>query len=260
MKRRTIRIANRHGFTLIEILVALGIGMFMLAAIYAVINHAQRSSTGIERKVVAQQDERSALELMAMEIRMASYNLFQTTGNWQNTTCTGASANQTWKGIQDATPFSIVVEMDIAGNATVPNEGNCSIDNNPACMTDADEVIRYRYIPLELYITRTSNCGAEQAFLGDTAASGNPRTVRVINDLNGNGVYDAGVDIPVFRYFDGQGAEILPAALPVSIPDIRRIEITLVVETENVDPNTNTRRRMTYSTSVIPRNHAPNFN
>jgi Tfp pilus assembly protein PilW len=246
------RITNKDGFTLIELMVALGIGIFMMMAIYGVINHAQRSSSGIERKVVAQQDERSALELMAMEIRMASYNQFSTTGNWLNSnTCIGAAGNQTWKGIQEATPFSITVEMDI--------NDNCTINGNPVCMTDADEVIRYRYVPGDFYIARSSNC-VEQVFLGDTAASGNPRTVRVINDLNGNGVYDAGVDIPVFRYFDGQGAEILPASLPASIPDIRRIEITLVVETENVDPNTGVRRRMTYSTSVIPRNHLPSLN
>ncbi len=252
MNQTKCPIANRNGFTLIELLVALGIGIFMMMAIYGVINHAQRSSTGIERKVVAQQDERSAIELMAMEIRMASYNMYYSTGNWVNAaTCNGAAANQLWKGIQEATPFSITVEMDI--------NDNCTANSNPVCMTDADEIIRYRYVPgpTELYITRTSNCGAEQAFLGDSTASGNPRTVRVINDINNNGVYDQGVDIPVFRYFNGQGVEITPAQLPASIPDIRRIEITLVVETENVDPNTGARRRMTYSTSVIPRNHLP---
>ena len=35
-----------------------------------------------------------------------------------------------------------------------------------------------------------------------------------------------------------------------------RIDITLAVETENVDSDTNQRRRLIYSTSVIPRNHA----
>jgi prepilin-type N-terminal cleavage/methylation domain-containing protein len=251
MNQTKYPIANRNGFTLIEVLVALGIGIFMMMAIYGVINHAQRSSTGIERKVVAQQDERSAIELMAMEIRMASYNMYYSAGNWVNAaTCNGAAANQLWKGIQEATPFAITVEMDISDN--------CTANSNPACMTDADEIIRYNYVPAEFYITRTTNCGTAQAFLGDTTASGNPRTVRVINDINGNGVYDEGVDVPVFRYFDGQGAEITSAQLPASIPDIRRIEITLVVETENVDPNTGARRRMTYSTSVIPRNHLPN--
>jgi hypothetical protein len=77
-----------------------------------------------------------------------------------------------------------------------------------------------------------------------------------MNDLNGNGVYDESVDIPVFRYFDSLGNQIPYANLPASIPLIRRVEITLAVETNEVDPNTMQRRRMIYSTSVIPRNHA----
>jgi hypothetical protein len=62
----------------------------------------------------------------------------------------------------------------------------------------------------------------------------------------------------MFRYFDGLGNEIAAGTLPDSIPNIRRIEIILAVETEMVTPDTGTRRRMIYSTSVIPRNHAIN--
>jgi hypothetical protein len=80
---------------------------------------------------------------------------------------------------------------------------------------------------------------------------GNPRAVRVINNTAGTG----NTAIPVFRYYDGTGTEIAATALPAGIPDIRRIDITLAVETEGVDPNTNLRRRLIYSTSVIPRNH-----
>ena len=90
--------------------------------------------------------------------------------------------------------------------------------------------------------------------MGDTAASGNTRNVRVING-------DASIYnpvIPVFRYFDGDGIEIFPtAANPAPIPNIRRIEITLAVETENPDLNNGQRKRMVYSTSVIVRNHVP---
>jgi hypothetical protein len=74
--------------------------------------------------------------------------------------------------------------------------------------------------------------------------------VRVINNT---------LNIPMFRYFNGMGVEILAAGLPAGIPNIRRIEITLAVETEDPDPNvpgTTQRRRLIYSTSVIPRNHA----
>jgi hypothetical protein len=75
-----------------------------------------------------------------------------------------------------------------------------------------------------------------------------------MNDINTNGSFDAG-DIPVFRYFNGSGAEILPANLSTHISDIARIEIALVVETQDIDPDIHQRRRMIYSTSVIPRNH-----
>ena len=83
-----------------------------------------------------------------------------------------------------------------------------------------------------------------------------PRSVRVINDANGNGVFDAATDIPVFTYFDGAGNQIPFASLPANIPNIRRIDITLQVETDEITPDTGQRRKMIYSTSVIVRNHA----
>jgi type IV pilus assembly protein PilW len=62
------------GFTLIEILMALFIGLILLGAVYISMTSGQRSSAGVERKVAAQQDTRAALEVMAMEISMASFN------------------------------------------------------------------------------------------------------------------------------------------------------------------------------------------
>lgn len=249
-----LMIEHDKGFTLVEILVAMAIGMIMLTAIYVAINTAQKSTSGIERKVVAQQDVRAALELMAMEIRMASYDPNLNTAIWVDpastagTPCFSSSPNPTYKGIQEATPFNITIEMDINDNGIIDNTSN-----------NSNETIKYVYQVLNnstmQYITRSTNCGSAQPFLGDDPTSGRPLAVRVINDQNGNGVYDSGTDVPIFRYYDGAGAEILPANLPASIPNIRVIEITLVGETEDVDPATNQRRRMVYSTRVIPRNH-----
>lgn len=244
---------ERNGFSLVELLAALAVGMVMLLAIYGVVNVSQRSTSGIERKVIAQQDARAALELMAMEIRMASYNPTLATDLWVNPpggadTCGAMSTSQANRGIQEATANSIAVEMDIDGGGA----GSGSIGDGP------NEIIRYRYDAANQYITRATSClGGNQPFLGDTAA---PRTVRVINDINGNGAFDAGTDIPLLRYFDGAGTEIFPTAGDQTpIPHIRRIDIALAVETEDVDPNTHRRRRLIYATSVIPRNHAPNL-
>jgi len=223
------------GFTLIEILFALFIGLLLMSTIYVSMISGQRSSVALEGKVTAQQDARAILEIMALEIGMASFNPNFVTGIWRDGpagTCGGVALNQTYKGIQEATTNSITVEMDINENSTLGN---------------ANETIRYVYDTANQRITRETNCGGgAQSFLGDL--TGNPRSVQVVNNTAG---------IPLFRYFDGSGAQI--ASLPAGIPNIRRIEITLVVDTENVDPSTLQRRRMIYSTSVIPRNHAINL-
>ncbi|HAJ28197.1 MAG TPA: hypothetical protein DCG53_13310 [Syntrophus sp. (in: bacteria)] len=233
---------DEKGFTLVEILVAMGLGTLMLLAIYMAVDSAQRSSRGIESKVVAQQDARGALDLMAMEIRMASFNPNLTPNIWVNpATCGGAAASQTYRGIPAATASSIAIEMDLNENSSIG---------------DANEIISYNYDAGNSYITRETNCGGTQPFLGDTTANQNLKTVLVVNGAAG---------VPLFRYYDGThtadgvGTEIPAGSLPGRIPDIRRIEITLVVDTLNNDPNTGAPRRIVYSTSVIPRNHMPSY-
>jgi prepilin-type N-terminal cleavage/methylation domain-containing protein len=253
-------IRDNRGFTLVELMIAMGVTMGLLGAVYMAVNSAQRHSSAIERKVTAQQDVKPALNLMAMEIGMASYNPNYASGIWLNPTdCTAASVvPRDYKGIQEATANSITVEMDITN--TPNSSGDCTATDGNGLLGDCNEIIRYEYLSgtTDLRITRetircasgTRTTGGAQSFLG--AETGNPRAVRVINNTAGTG----NTAIPVFRYYDGTGTEIVSAGLPAGIPNIRRIDITLAVETENVDPNTKQRRRLIYSTSVIPRNHA----
>jgi prepilin-type N-terminal cleavage/methylation domain-containing protein len=225
---------NIKGFTLIEILMALFVGLLLLGVIYISVVSGQRSSVSIERKTIAHQDARAILEIMTTEIAMASFNPNFAANVWRDPgDCVNISANQAYKGIQVATANSITLEMDILESSVVGDNPN--------------EVIGYVYDSANERVTRDVNCGGALPFLGDVP--GNARSVRVINQTLG---------IPMFRYFDGLGSEIAAGTLPDSIPNIRRIEITLAVETELVTPDTGTRRRMIYSTSVIPRNHAIN--
>lgn len=220
---------NHKGFTLVEVIVAMTITMLMLIAIHGVINVSQRSTSGIERKVMAQQDEKTALDLMEMEIRMASFNpnFITDASLWlAPANCFSPTANPTFKGIQLADASNITVEMDI-------NESS-------AIMDATNEIISYQYDVANQRITRGTNCGAQEPILGGTLAG--QKTVRVINNTLG---------LPVFRYFNGAGVET------ANIPDIRRIDIALAVETEYPNPTTNQPTRMIYSTSVIVRNHAP---
>jgi hypothetical protein len=69
-------------------------------------------------------------------------------------------------------------------------------------------------------------------------------------------VINGSLNIPLFRYFDGTGTEVFPVTGDQSpVPDIRRVEIILAVETADVDPGTNQKRKLIYGTSVILKNH-----
>ncbi|MEN6487628.1 MAG: prepilin-type N-terminal cleavage/methylation domain-containing protein, partial [Smithella sp.] len=167
-------IRDAKGFTLVEMLVAIAVAIGLLAAVYLAINSTQRHSSSIERKVTAQQDVKPALDIIALEAGMASYNpTFASIANnlWVNpSTCSATGANQTYRGIQEATANSIAIEMDITNAAGTATDGNGSIDG-------PNELIRYNYDTANQYITRETNCGGGQPFLGDTVAGGRPRTV-----------------------------------------------------------------------------------
>ncbi len=236
-----------------------------MGAAYLAMTSGQQSSAGVERKVAAQQDVRGALQTMGLELSMASYNPNYVYGIWHdlppfgNTVGCMASGNQAYKGIREATPSSITIEMDVG-------ESNMIGDQH-------GEIIRYNYNADKQFISReTANCNQTRApsaafpFLGANPTSGKPRTVRVINNnpeapsrnmVNGHGA------VALFRYYDGRtdglnpfGKEIYPGEDARLIPDIRRIDVTLAVETDEVDPSTKSRRQMTYMTSVAVRNHA----
>jgi hypothetical protein len=237
--------------------------MVLMGAAYLAMNSGQQASAGIERKVAAQQDVRASLQTMGLELSMASYNPNYRTGIWQDIPAIGSglsctpSANQTCRGIREATPTAITVEMDLGESNKVGDEKG--------------EIVRYRYNTDNQFISReTINCdkrnvGGALPFLGSNpnASTPKPRTVRVINNnlddpfrniLNGRN------DVAVFRYYNGIGAggELFPDINPGDIPNIRRIDITLAVETDEVDPSTKARKQMTYMTSVAVRNHALN--
>lgn len=227
---------NKKGFTLVELLIAMVVGLVIMAAVYGLMSMAQKTSSSLDRKVITQQDTRAVLDLMAMEIRMASYNLRSEPLIWQGNgsvampgipTCAAWGVNaitNTFKGIQVANANTLVFAMDL------DSDGKLSSDN---------EYIRYSYDGVNT-LTRATSCGVAQDILGGSAPFSNVRNAAAV----------AG-GIPMFRYFSAT-AEL---AAPISIPAIRRILITIATETEQIDSNTKQPKRMVYSTNVIVRNH-----
>ena len=226
-------IGNTKGFTFIEVLLAMVIGTIILGGIYMATMEGHRASTGIEQKIAVQEDVRAALDIMAMEIGMASYNPTRSKTLWLAADC-GAAANA-YKGIQTAANFanSITIETDLNANGII---------------AEPNELVTYTLDTVNQRITRKAGCGGvAQSFIGDViAASNRQRNVRVVNS-------DLG--ITMFRYYDSAGNEIVAANLPINIPQIRRIDITIAVIAADPDFKGQT-RQIIHTTSVIPRNHA----
>lgn len=219
---------KRNGFTLVELMIALAIGMVVMLAIYSASELAQRSSGAVGRKVTTQQDARAVLDLMVMEIRMASFNPTRATASrnmWTHSGCS-VSAFQARKGIHNPSASTIDVQMDLNANGVI--------------IGDANENIYYSYDGSR--ILRAVNCSGNNMILGGAGSGSN-----VVNNAAG---------IPLFRYYDRQDNLIPSAAMSdAQIRSIRRIAITLVVDNEIPDPGTTQPRRMIYSTDFVVRNH-----
>jgi len=71
---------NSHGFTLAELLIALGIMSMVLAAVYGVSIAANRSSTRNEVAAEVMQNLRTSMDFMEQDIRMAGLDRFDLAG------------------------------------------------------------------------------------------------------------------------------------------------------------------------------------
>jgi prepilin-type N-terminal cleavage/methylation domain-containing protein len=67
-------IRNRYGFTLIELMIAMVIGLIVMVVIYSMYRSHQRAQVTQQLVVDMQQNGRAAVALMTREIRMAGYN------------------------------------------------------------------------------------------------------------------------------------------------------------------------------------------
>jgi prepilin-type N-terminal cleavage/methylation domain-containing protein len=239
---------DKKGFTLVELLIAMVVGLVIMAAIYGMMNLGQRSSASVDRKVLTQQDVRAVLDLMAMEIRMASFNPTRTAATWGTVpTCNAmglTTIKPTRKGIQIATPSSILIAMDLwdGVNTKDPPEPDSIIGG-----TAANEYISYAYNSVTGTITRIVDCVNSDIILGADGSS-----TKVVNDAN----------TPVFQYIIIDPLTNVERALDPALGElnidnniavIRRIRITIVADVETQGSIQVSRR--TYSTDVLVRNH-----
>jgi len=121
---------TEHGFTLIELITAIGISGIVLAAITATFISQSRSYDAQEQINGMQQAARAAMDIITREVRMGGYN---------------TNATLTFDGITyDTTQIRVQANLD--GDADTG---------------DADEDIIYAYDPVDDVITRETGGSTE---------------------------------------------------------------------------------------------------
>ena len=73
---------GRGGFTLVELMIAMALGLIVLGAMYGVFTSQSKHFSNQEQIVEMQQNARMAIDIISREIRMAGYNPKRTTGSF----------------------------------------------------------------------------------------------------------------------------------------------------------------------------------
>lgn len=120
MQRYFKKSPRAPGFTVLELLVAMAIGLIVLYAMYNIFNVQNKTFSNQEQVVELQQNARAALDMLSREIRIAGYNPTSMTGT-NKPGITAATANS----------ISFISDLDGDGDTTAdstnPNE-NISYD------------------------------------------------------------------------------------------------------------------------------------
>jgi len=117
------------GFTLVELLVGLALGLVVAAGVLNIFVHQNRTNEYQQEVAYAQQNVRAAMELMTREIRSAGYN----------------PENNSFDAVKTATASSIRVLSNVSG------------DSEAGDPDDADEDVTYTIDNGNGYITRSGN-------------------------------------------------------------------------------------------------------
>lgn len=97
------RIQKTAAFTLIELMVALTIGMIVMASVATTFTSQTRTYSAQEQINQMEQNARGALDIMSREIKMAGYN----------------PANGTVTGVASYTSTTLTIQADLTGNGTI---------------------------------------------------------------------------------------------------------------------------------------------
>jgi len=100
-------VRSQNGFTLVEVLIAMGIFLLILLAVFQVFEPSNTAYLSSQRKLSVQQNGRIAMDMIVRQIRMAGYFPENFDAN---------AANDQANGVQIATDTALAIAGDLDGS------------------------------------------------------------------------------------------------------------------------------------------------
>jgi len=228
---------SNRGFTIVELMIAMVMGLVVLSAVLELFIHHNRTNSAQQEVAYAQQNVRAAMELMARDIRGAGYDPTDAAG---------------FGGILAADQNYIEIQSDLNGDgdATDPESGDPDYAAAPTApdATDPQENITYKLDGLTLL--RGQRINDPVAFSVASPGQWTAQDVTLIEDVTG---FQLG-----YVLWDGSSATTLDppgsALTATQLDQIRTVILRLSVRTENVDRDTGNYRTRNLVSRVRVRN------
>ena len=231
--RRRLSAVNQRGFTLLEALVGIAILLVVMAAVFSQIQRLQLNSNSEALKMDLTQESREFIDQTVRDLHMAGYPKSTMYNNL------GITSNLVAAGLVRVSPTEVLFEGDVDNSGTVSSvdityEATDPADANCPC-------VRRRSTPKQNGNPWQQNTGTyyievEQVLPPGTGAGQSGEDLFTFYGKNGNqlAIPTAGVDIS-------------PTGNPGLIAQIYTIKINLSTLSQNKDPLTGQKQRISMS-------------
>jgi prepilin-type N-terminal cleavage/methylation domain-containing protein len=204
-----------QGFTLVELLVVLAIVSVIMTAIYSVFIHSNRVYLSQEEVVAAQQEARSALDILGREIRMAGFiAAYNKPGGGDRITSPAYGAGSADSAIEIA-----AVDNTLSRTTTLAFKSNLDGADTDFDGNDDTEAVRYVY-----YHSDHPNASRRNTLTREVRLWNGGWT----NISGGEQLFLENIQNLTFTY---QMADGTTSVNPASLEDIRGVVISLTAQT-----------------------------
>jgi len=150
--QKAIHLYSKAGFSLVELILAMGISTFILIAIYSVFSITSKNFTTQNATANAQQSLRTAIGLMARDIRVAgldpidsdNFGVEHAASNKIRVTADSIDGTGEFNGTVDETNFESIA-YEFQGNQIVQTLYEDTASENPALLISNIDNVQFRY-------------------------------------------------------------------------------------------------------------------